>query len=355
MDKLTLRGSTSSPIFSWFLYSAKESKNKNIDDNTAIMPIYREGAFRYISLSIALVLTPFLLLNLINGRWLLAIVESVFFFIILLHCWRLFRYNKPIISPAVLVGLAALLICGSFFYNRSTNIYWAPSIIIAFHFILERRSALLFNIVFFCVLIPITFLLLAADHAVIFLLSLLLTSISAIIFSDIVYRQEQKLQLAAISDPLTGAFNRRHMMNSLERAIASRERYQTPCAAILFDIDFFKNVNDTRGHAEGDRALKIISTAIKQRLRKTDTLFRYGGEEFLILLTESNAVQAQKLAEEFCSLIRNTSIFPDQTITISCGVSEIVKHDGTQSVIIRCDNALYRAKSNGRDRVELGC
>jgi diguanylate cyclase (GGDEF)-like protein len=158
-------------------------------------------------------------------------------------------------------------------------------------------------------------------------------------------------------DALTGAFNRfayeEYLANELDRF----RRYQRPCALILFDLDFFKEVNDNFGHAIGDKCLKEVVAGIGPVLRKNDLLARYGGDEFMILLPETGARQATDVAEK----IRRTIAATDFKVrgrkvplTITCGVTEIRESDiDGETVFTRVDKALYQAKKAGRNRVCL--
>ncbi len=341
-------------FFSWFFSSARlKSSGYDFGDNGAIMPIYREAAFRYISLSITLILLPFLISNYVHGHYLFALLETGVMLLLCGHCWGLFRYNRPLLGPIVLASIVPILRYISFYYGRGSNIYWAPPMVVSFYFILPPRQAQLFCLGFLLCMTPISLSLLASKDALAFMVSLLVTWASVQIFSTVVYRQERRLQRMAVLDPLTGAYNRRYMMESLEQSWASFQRHHGSCPVAMFDIDHFKLINDELGHAEGDRVLEAICSSFKQRLRKEDRLFRYGGEEFLVLLQQSELEQAHQISLQFCQQVRDARILGERPLTISCGVAQIQTGDSVKSLLQRCDDALYRAKQNGRDRVEL--
>ena len=186
----------------------------------------------------------------------------------------------------------------------------------------------------------------------ILLLSLALLGLGAAVFSQLVARQDQQLQKVAVQDPLTLAYNRRYLMECLDQTFELHKRYHKVSSLIMLDLDHFKSINDDFGHGEGDRALKEVVRLLQQRLRRTDSLFRYGGEEFVILLSETELSQAYQLAQEFCGLIRNATILPERPITVSCGVAELSSGENPLGWLARCDEALYRAKHAGRDRAE---
>ncbi|MFO1371140.1 MAG: GGDEF domain-containing protein [Candidatus Competibacteraceae bacterium] len=110
-------------------------------------------------------------------------------------------------------------------------------------------------------------------------------------------RLEEKLRQLAITDPLTGAFNRRYLLQMMETEISRAQRYSRPLTLIMFDIDHFKRINDTFGHEQGDAVLKGIAALVRERLRHSDIFVRWGGEEFMILTTETALSKAIELTE----------------------------------------------------------
>ena len=164
-----------------------------------------------------------------------------------------------------------------------------------------------------------------------------------------------KLQKLAITDGLTRLFNSRHFYNQLELEADRSNRYRHPLAMLLLDIDMFKEYNDTYGHLEGDKVLNRIGKIIKTCLRKMDTAYRYGGEEFTILLPETSAGEAKTVAERIRIGIEAERFFTDSNaeakITISIGVTEYYNHEDLSEFVQRADRAMYLSKKNGRNRV----
>jgi diguanylate cyclase (GGDEF)-like protein len=166
----------------------------------------------------------------------------------------------------------------------------------------------------------------------------------------------QTIRELAIRDELTGLFNRRYLLELLdyEKHRASRGGFLF-CLAIL-DIDHFKKVNDVYGHLAGDAVLLAIATSIQMTMRNTDFCGRYGGEEFLLIYTQTNTTGALNSAERVRSEVENMrfpDIDPDLRITVSLGLTEYRHNEDTQKVISRADAALYLAKGSGRNRVEF--
>ncbi len=155
-------------------------------------------------------------------------------------------------------------------------------------------------------------------------------------------------------DPLTGVYNRLAMDSMITREIELSHRNNSPLSMLALDIDFFKNVNDTYGHAFGDCVLKHLTECIKQCTRTTDALFRYGGEEFNLLLNNTDSTGAVELAERIRQHIEQTPCVCDGlqvSITTSIGISTLQAADTDKTFFKRTDDALYQAKACGRNQV----
>lgn len=163
----------------------------------------------------------------------------------------------------------------------------------------------------------------------------------------------ERVKQLAYLDGLTGIFNRRFFELRIMEEIERARRYGTGMAVIMADIDQFKRLNDEFGHLLGDEVLRQVSSLFHQQLRKIDVVCRYGGEEFAILLTQTNAQQAMAIAEKLRKLVEGWQ-FPGvpRTITVSAGVAAFPTDGRTRDEIIRAaDNGLYAAKQSGRNRV----
>ena len=178
------------------------------------------------------------------------------------------------------------------------------------------------------------------------------------VFNKMVAELEQshkQLEEMATTDTLTGLVNRKQIMNLLIEYFKHFQRYQTVFTIMMLDVDHFKNVNDTHGHLAGDAVLVNISKTINSTLREVDCLGRYGGEEFLVILPETDAHQAKESAERIRKTAKESlTQYEDNTlkVTISIGVAVIQGTDNNEDDLIkRADDALYTAKENGRDQV----
>ena len=156
-------------------------------------------------------------------------------------------------------------------------------------------------------------------------------------------------------DALTGAINRKSISLLIDRSFENMRRYSQSYSIAMVDIDNFKSVNDQYGHPVGDQVLKYISTFLKKNIRNSDSVGRYGGEEFLILLPETKLEIAVKVMENIRKNLMNSGFMMDGTslqVTFSAGVAQVVEEDkDAKTVINRADIALYLAKNSGRNRV----
>ncbi|WP_367358837.1 diguanylate cyclase [Mesotoga sp.] len=162
-------------------------------------------------------------------------------------------------------------------------------------------------------------------------------------------KANELLEKQAEIDPLTGLLNQKKMYPIIEREINRATRYGTPLSMIMIDLDNFKNVNDTYGHLQGDILLKNVAGIIRSSLRKVDFVFRYGGEEFLVLLPSSDLQMASSTADRLRDELAKTT-YPK--VTMSAGVSSWSGEDATH-FIQKTDHLLYAAKGKGKNRVEF--
>ncbi|MDQ7050377.1 MAG: GGDEF domain-containing protein [Enterobacterales bacterium] len=153
-------------------------------------------------------------------------------------------------------------------------------------------------------------------------------------------------------DALTGLRNRRVFDYKLEEFIGGAREEYSACL-IVFDIDHFKKINDQFGHQVGDQLLKELGIAVNSRIRKSDRLYRIGGEEFAIILTRSTIEKAIKVAEDVRELVQRTQLVKERLVTISLGVASYQEQESKLNWFERCDNALYLAKREGRNQVKV--
>ncbi|KJZ35930.1 MULTISPECIES: GGDEF domain-containing protein [Pseudomonas] len=161
---------------------------------------------------------------------------------------------------------------------------------------------------------------------------------------------------SALRDPLTDTGNRIAMDQTLEREIEMSRRHLMPLSLLMLDIDHFKNVNDSYGHNAGDEVLKTVAGAIKNQLRNVDMVFRFGGEEFLILLSNTTREAAAMVGERLRIAAQSQDYQADGNaveLTVSLGCSTLLPGESAESLLRRADSALYVAKREGRNRLAM--
>jgi len=170
-----------------------------------------------------------------------------------------------------------------------------------------------------------------------------------------VARRTAQLEKLMLTDPLTGVGNRRYLNGRIEAETERARRYQRALTAVFLDLDHFKQINDSYGHATGDVVLVRAATTLKNCLRECDVLARVGGEEFIVLLPDTPLEQAVAAAERWRVDIAALRMTEDGiSVTASAGVAQLAPNENGEALLKRCDEALYRAKSEGRNCVRVG-
>ena len=169
----------------------------------------------------------------------------------------------------------------------------------------------------------------------------------------LVAQQADELADLALTDPLTGAFNRRYLLPQAERNLADYRRYTRLSTLIMIDIDHFKAVNDRFGHDVGDFVLKALVRLVDDRIRGVDMLYRLGGEEFVVMLTEVGAASATKVAEELRVTLSELNVLPSGHFTVSLGICDVTSVTSGEEWLRKVDEALYSAKAAGRNRIAV--
>jgi diguanylate cyclase len=228
---------------------------------------------------------------------------------------------------------------------------WSYPTVLLFTFALSRRMANVCNVLLLFSISGLVYHYIGVDYTIRFSATLTLTILLANIILGIVVDLHRRLIDQASVDPLTGAFNRRHMERCLADAIERQRRTSAPASLLLIDIDHFKRINDDFGHATGDAVLKAAVALIEGRSRKLDLLFRIGGEEFMLLLPDTRESAAAVVAEQLRASIDGSRLAEAARVTVSIGVSELRPGETMDAWMKHADEALYAAKNAGRNRV----
>jgi diguanylate cyclase (GGDEF)-like protein len=162
-----------------------------------------------------------------------------------------------------------------------------------------------------------------------------------------------RLQQMALKDTLTGLGNRRFFDDSFDKAVQLSKRHNERCALILLDLDNFKQVNDTAGHSAGDDVLLAVADCLRDTLRVTDSLFRFGGDEFAVLLSGQDADSAELVARRLVKVINQHYLCQQYNVSASAGLSVLRADQSCRQLFASADNALYQAKEGGKSTVRV--
>ncbi|SEO90174.1 GGDEF domain-containing protein [Aquisalimonas asiatica] len=265
-------------------------------------------------------------------------------------------YRREHVAPllnAVVVATAIGAVLVSIHELSLVGVYWAYPLVLVFYLLYSFRIAAIINVVFLLVATPVLIMVMPVEHVLRILSTLLLTSSFTFVFAHNLQRSARELEGLAMEDPLSGAGNRRQMENRLNEAVYLRDRYGLPCSLIVLDIDHFKRINDTRGHLVGDEILVQLAELLRHRLRQSDRVFRYGGEEFVVSLPSTRAGAATRIAEKLRARVAATRFPGTDQLTVSAGVAELRYGETQRDWLRRADAALYAAKAAGRNRVNV--
>jgi len=263
-------------------------------------------------------------------------------------------WRREVIIAGVLVSLLAITgMVMNVYMNGMSEIYFIYPTLVAAYFITKPDYALALNVLALVALLPET--LVQLDGLTFAKINLSLLGCVLFTYGFASQRNLQRDQLVQYStkDSLTGAGNRRAMDKQLAEAIQRFERSSQPMSLIIFDLDQFKDINDSAGHAAGDQLLKRVTNIVLSRIRVTDHLFRYGGDEFIVLADASDLATAALLAEDLRALVEADLRISGWQLSISLGVAEYVLGESQEKWLSRADEALFESKRLGRNRVAV--
>lgn len=316
-------------------------------------PISHEKVLSISSILAALIVTPFVYFRYIEGDILISLINGATVVVLLCFYYYVLKTKNIELAKAGFTVFLTFSIVIVIMLRGLPHIYWMYPALIAFHYILPPKMA---GFISLLAITSIAMTFYPTTELVDFLaitLSLLLTALLAFfMFNGYREKNEQLTRLSRV-DPLTLTGNRRALDKKLAMMLADQRRSFTNISLLLLDLDHFKKINDYFGHAVGDEILIEVVNEISKNLRSLDSIFRYGGEEFVIVPLMLDLPEAQIVAEKIRNLIAEHTFNNEIKLTISIGVAKYRSNESAQSWLARADAALYRAKHNGRNRVEL--
>ena len=301
----------------------------------------------------AISVMPFAAIRFSAGEWMIGIIDVIIILgvgLIGLYGWltRQVRIASIVLTLFFMTGLVVIV------YLLGTGlIYWAYPTMVAAFFLVKPREAVIINLLVMVLLIPALAPNMVRLEFVILLVTMILNNVFAYVFATRMNEHRQHLSSLAEQDPLTRIGNRRALTASLEDVIARQYTNPVTASLVVLDLDYFKDVNDTYGHAIGDKILVRVTEIVNSKTRVTDDLYRYGGEEFVVIAMGAPREAAYKLAEQIRHAVEESDLLPERPVTISLGVAELREGEDYDNWLHRADEALYEAKGAGRNRVCL--
>lgn len=286
-----------------------------------------------------------------RGQWLLGCGVLAASSLSTINVLSYSRY-KTFWLPPVLLSLAyGLVVVLTIIEVGEAGAYWAFPVLIALFWAHDRWTAIFLVVIFFIAVVTVTFLVATGDVVFRLASTLLISAVFFNIAAKIAEQQVSELEMRTLTDHLTGARNRRYMDEQMNELIERHRRTGSIATIISIDVDKFKKINDHYGHSEGDKVLIEVVQIIKSRVRSLDRVCRSGGEEFIILLPDTDTDEAKIIAEDLRRLTGEYTFFKDHQVTISSGIAQIAADDSRDAWLARADKAMYDAKKGGRDKV----
>jgi diguanylate cyclase (GGDEF)-like protein len=313
---------------------------------------FQRGMVYLFAILATLGVAPFCVLRYLNGEVVNALVDLAIVTVSVssaLYTWWRGRATQLISNiTALLYSGGAVTVA---YLNEPIFVFWLFPALLANFFLLNAKAALVANLLTFIAVLPIALQLKNPTETFAMLLSLLMCGGMACVFALLTHKQQLLLEGYANQDALTHLGNRRAMDDEMRLSMQDFARNQIPATLIVLDLDFFKMVNDKFGHNTGDLVLMDLATLLTKRVRKTDRIFRFGGEEFVVLARNTRLAEALVIAEQLRAQIEIELKDPEGALTASFGCAQLHPDETVDEWFVRADKAVYQAKQGGRNCV----
>lgn len=311
----------------------------------------KEKALLWISAFSSLSIAIFAAIRFYENELQMAVIDSFislvtlafFIFVYITH-----RVKIANIFMAIFLSAATLLTLS---LKGQWQLYWLYPIIIAIFYLLPQKAAVIIITITLCIMAIIIYPILDITSFMTIIITTTLTSVFSFVIFQAYDNRNRRLTLLATIDPLTLASNRRALDAALVDIIRSQQRAPYAMSLFLIDLDYFKKINDNYGHSIGDQVLISLCSLLKDNIRALDTLYRYGGEEFIIMPLNTELAQAMNIADKLRKIVEEHLFIEDIKITVSIGVAQYKMSESAEKWISRADSALYKAKKSGRNKV----
>lgn len=312
--------------------------------------VYRLTIF--ISLFVAVPLIPTTFIRLGQKNWLLAGIDGTIVILCFAVAYCVLKQVWQEVMPAVLSAFIAIGTFAIIVFGGQEHLFYVFPACIAWYLLSKPAVGLSIAITLNIAILP-TIINYDEQLLVAFYIAMLPFILLLFYSAKTLYTHHTRLNNLASVDYLTQSGNRRLFQQDLDTNIRNNERHNTPCCLILLDMDHFKALNDEHGHNIGDKVLVSVAQLTQQRLRRSDKLYRLGGEEFAIILSHSGlkeAVLAAKDLKRYIDAKQDPSL---PAFTVSYGVAQYRREESAEDWLMRADKALYESKEMGRDRITV--
>lgn len=312
---------------------------------------FRLSIITMLSICALIGITPFAFLRFIQGNVVAGFVDLGILTSILgclTYAWLTGETRRSGMVLAFLVSAGAVAVG---VVMGEPGLFWIFPCLVTTFFLASSRIAAALNLASVLALMSIDAAFSSSVQMWTFAATATTVSACAYVFAHRNQDQRERLEHLATIDPLTGVKNRRSMDEELDLAVANAERTGLPYALVMLDLDHFKQINDVYGHGVGDDVLTDLVALIQHNTRKSDQLFRYGGEEFVLLLPGVDGSSLQAVMKNLQQVLRKRLGYPGGPVTSSFGVASLRRGERVVSWLARADKALYQAKASGRDRI----
>jgi len=296
---------------------------------------------------------PFAIYRFVSGDNWTALQDAALVSGLALLAYGLYRGNNIRLFSILLAALCVSGMLLTVYMRGPELVFWVFPALLATFFLVRLREALAVSVLVLAALVPMLYGQVSPIELTTVLVTVGVSCAFSYAFAVMTRLQRRELIKLANKDPLTGAGNRRALAQKLDQVIAMRSRKDMPSSILMIDLDHFKRVNDEHGHAMGDQILVRITEIINMRIRVTDSVYRIGGEEFVVLVEGETLERAHRLAEQLRTIIEANDLLPGGRVTVSLGVAEHQPGESALEWCDRADDALYRAKHSGRNMIRL--
>lgn len=300
-------------------------------------------------------IAPFAAYRFLTGSLLIGVVDAAIVAAILsavVYAWRTGDNRRAGLFLMVVNTSGVVLATALLGYP---GLFWSFPALFANYMLVDRSKAVAASALALTAIVAIGKGLDTPLQAILFAVTASIASLFAYIFAHRAEVQRRQLEAAAAIDSLTGAQNRRVLDDELQIAVQRFDRDGAPAAVLMLDLDHFKAVNDRHGHAVGDQVLVDFAAIVRASTRRVDRFFRYGGEEFVLLLSPASSQSMRAIADKLVMKVGSELRCRGEPVTVSIGAAELRAGDDARAWMARADACLYQAKRLGRNRAEIDC